>query len=122
MVSGVMYCLFTSCAPVYEVGFINTGKQPVLIKAEITKHFQTNHNMILHVIPGSNAPMWVDMVVNPGDTVICGQTIAEMEDEMPFTQLKIYSVHDSIIVKNKEAILNLYDYTIIGSPYLLEVK
>ena len=61
----------------------------------------------------------------PKTSIEIGQAIAGIEDDMPFTKLKIYSVSDSIYANSQEQILNLFKKTFFGNletPYELDIK
>lgn len=117
-----IYGLLTSCDPVHSVGFINDSKETIVVDAFITDHFNIQPGMVLTLTPGLDST-WARFVILPGDTVICGQTIAEIDDEMPFTKLNVYYSNDTLSFKSESEIKELYGHFYFpGNPYMVKLE
>ncbi len=57
--------------------------------------------------------------MTPGTMIECGMTIAEIQDEMPFTKFKVYTYKDSIIAESEYEILDLFEKTLWGKKNTL---
>jgi hypothetical protein len=67
----------------------------------------------------------IEFKMAPGTSIECGMAIAGIQDEMPFTKLKVYSGKDTVDAESQDKILDLFEKTFLGNlktPYVLTIK
>lgn len=115
--------IIQSCDPYYPVSITNSTEDTLTVIARTTTSFQSNDIIILES-SGPYDDERIKFKITPGETVECGGAVAGLEDDVPFTELIIYSQQDSIKALNKEEVLNLFEKNSAGqlkTPYELVV-
>ena len=113
--------LFQSCDPTYPVLIKNDSGTEIIVDAKLTKDFYAG--LTTTYIADENDRL--QFKVESGQEFQCGMTIGGLKDDLPFTDLKIYMEKDTIIAKNRNEVLNLFDKNWIGNlktPYILTVE
>ena len=113
--------LIQSCDPSYPVSIINKTGTEIIVDAKLTYDF--NPGLTTTYIADENNRL--QFKVESGQEFLCGMTIGGLKDDLPFTDLKIYTEKDTIIAKNRNEVLNLFDKNWIGNlktPYTLTVE
>lgn len=113
-----------SCDPVYSVRLKNLTNDTLLVVARTTIHFQSDTSKIT-VLEGPYDDEWIEFKVFPSTYVNCGIAIAGIQDEIPFTELKIYKESDSIIAKSEQEVLALFEKGSRGNlitPYEIRIE
>lgn len=115
-----------SCDPTYPIMISNDKADTVTIVTETTIHFHTNDQLIDYEdLGGPYDHNIIKFKLAPGTSIKCGTAIAGIQNEMPFTNFRIYSNKDSIIANNQLHILELFKKTFWGNletPYQLTIK
>jgi hypothetical protein len=118
--------ILSSCDPMYSVSISNNRNDTVTIEAKTTVNFSPLDTLIAYErLGGTYDHAIIRFKMAPKTSIEIGQAIAGIEDDMPFTKLKIYSVSDSIYANSQEQILNLFKKTFFGNletPYELDIK
>ena len=113
--------LTKSCDPTYPVLIKNESGTEIIVDAKLTNDFYPG--LTTTYIADENNRL--QFKVESGQEFQCGMTIGELKDDLPFTDLKIYTEKDTIIAKNTNEVLNLFDRNWIGNlkkPYTLTVE
>ena len=113
--------LIQSCDPSYPVSIINQSRTEIIVDAKLTYDF--NPGLTTTYIADENNRL--QFKVESGKEFLCGMTIGGLKDDLPFTDLIIYTEKDTIIAKNRNEVLNLFDKNWIGNlktPYSLTVE
>ena len=113
--------LFQSCDPTYPVLIKNDSGTEIIVDAKLTKDFYAG--LTTTYIADENDRL--QFKVESGQEFQCGMTIGGLKDDLPFTDLKIYMEKDTIIAKNRNEVLNLFDKNWIGNlktPCILTVE
>ncbi|MFD0837263.1 hypothetical protein ACFQ0I_15900 [Mariniflexile aquimaris] len=113
--------LIQSCDPTYPVLIKNDSGTEIIVDAKLTNDFYPG--LTTTFIADENNRL--QFKVESGQEFQCGMTIGGLKDDLPFTDLKIYTDKDTIIAKNRNEVLNLFDKNWIGNlktPYTLTVK
>lgn len=106
-----------SCDPVYPVSVLNARKDSVRIVAEVTGDFNTDMKLTAYKrLKGSYGKETITFMMAPGSQIDCGTAIAELDDDLPFTVIKIYGIKDSIIATNKLQVIDLFEKNFWGNP------
>lgn len=115
--------IFQSCDPYYPVSITNSTEDTLTVIARTTTNFQSIDIRIIES-SGPYDDERIKFKIPPGKTVECGGAIAGLGDDLPFTELMIYSQEDSLKALNKEEVLNLFEKNSAGqlkTPYELVV-
>ena len=113
--------LTKSCDPTYPVLIKNESGTEIIVDAKLTNDFYPG--LTTTYIADENNRL--QFKVESGQEFLCGMTIGGLKDDLPFTDLKIYTKKDTIIAKNRNEVLNLFDKNWIGNlktPYTLTVE
>ena len=113
--------LIQSCDPTYPVSINNQTESEIRIQAKKTLRFW-NENLNETELTQKD---WIEFKIEPKKSVKCGMTIGGLKDDIPFSNLKIYTDKDTIIAQNRNEVLNLFDKNWIGNlktPYTLTIK
>ena len=113
--------LIQSCDPTYPVSIKNDSGTEIIVDAKLTNRFYPG--LTTTYIADENNRL--QFKVESGQEFQCGMTIGGLRDDLPFTDLKIYTGKDTIIAKNINEVLNLFDKNWIGNlktPYTLTVE
>ena len=113
--------LTKSCDPTYPVLIKNESGTEIIVDAKLTNDFYPG--LTTTYIADENNRL--QFKVESGQEFQCGMTIGGLKDNLPFTDLKIYTEKDTIIAKNRSEVLNLFDKNWIGNlktPYTLTVE
>lgn len=113
--------LTQSCDPSYPVSIKNNSETEIIVDAKLTSYFD----------PGLTTTFITDVnnrlqfKVESGQEFHCGYTIGGLKDDLPFSEIKIYTKKDTIKADNRNEVLNLFDKKWTGSlktPYVLTVE
>ena len=100
-----------SCDPVYSISVSNQTKDKISVIAYTTSSFGPDESVKIH--PRPDDPNWIGFNMEPGTTVRCGSAIGGLYDDLPFTQLIIYTPQDTITATDADAVLDLFDKDIV---------
>ncbi|MCP4053608.1 MAG: hypothetical protein GY739_11170 [Mesoflavibacter sp.] len=113
--------LIQSCDPTYPVLIKNDSGTEIIVDAKLTNNFYPG--LTTTYIADENNRL--QFKVESGQEFQCGMTIGGLKDDLPFSDLKIFTQKDTIIAKNRNEVLNLFDRNWIGNlktPYTLTVE
>jgi hypothetical protein len=117
---------FMSCDPTYPILISNSKTDTVTIVTETTIHFHADEPLIGYQdLGGPYDHNIIKFKMAPGTSIECGMAIAGIEDEMPFTEFKVYSNNDSLVANSQGQILDLFEKTFwrnLKTPYQLTIK
>jgi hypothetical protein len=111
----------TSCDPTYSISVTNSTTDTVSIVIKPTIHFRTEKDKISKTSDGLDI-----YKLNPNEKIYVGSAIAEIDNDMPFQEFKIYKgATITVSASNLKDIKNLFDKTVFGglkTPYNLTIK
>ncbi|MCC6725416.1 MAG: hypothetical protein IT258_12990 [Saprospiraceae bacterium] len=113
-----------SCDPTYPISIYNSRKDTVTIVAKTTIDFNSDE-LDYKVLGGPYNQKVIEFKMAPETILECGMAIAEIDDDMPFSEFKVFSKNDTIVAKSQAEILDLFDKNRWGSletPYQLTIK
>ncbi|MEA1784881.1 hypothetical protein U1E44_02150 [Arenibacter sp. GZD96] len=113
--------LIQSCDPTYPISIKNNSGTEIVVDAKLTNSF--NPGLTTTYIADENGRL--QFKIESGQEFECGFSIAELENDLPFSELKIYTKKDTIIANNRNEVLNLFDKNWIGkmkTPYVMTVE
>ncbi|MDC7996376.1 hypothetical protein [Altibacter sp. HG106] len=113
--------LTQSCDPSYSVSIKNNSGAEIIVDAKLTEYFDPG--LTTTFIADENNRL--QFKVENGHEFHCGYTIGGLKDDLPFTDLRIYIVNDTVIARNRNEVLNLFDKNWLGNlktPYTLTVE
>tara|TARA_Y100001934_G_C11661397_1_gene454657 strand:+ start:66 stop:452 length:387 start_codon:yes stop_codon:yes gene_type:complete len=113
--------LLKSCDPTYPVSISNQTDSEVTIQAKKTLRFW-NDSIKLKELSDEN---WIEFNLKPKQSIECGMTIGGLRNDLPFSELKILKPQDTIIAKNENQVMELFDKSFFGNlntPYKLTIK
>ena len=113
--------LTQSCNQSHSVSIENNSGTEIIIDAKLTGYFDPGLTTTF-IADESNR---LQFKVESGQEFHCGFTIGELKDDLPFSELKIYTKKDTIIAENRNEVLNLFDKKWTGNlktPYVLTVE
>ena len=114
--------LLQSCDPTYSISVSNQTSDQISVIAYTNASFHADETVQIH--PRPDDPDWVAFNINPGSTVQCGMAIGGLWDDLPFTQLIIYTPQDTITAKNTNEVFALFDWDSSGDlkiPYQITI-
>lgn len=124
MLALISVLILSSCDPVYRIGLLNTTNDTIRIMARTTIHFHTD-DVRTTILSGPYEDEWIEFSIGPNAYVNCGTAIAGIQDEMPFTELKVYVGQDSIIANTTEEVTSLFEKNFWGNlktPYKIIIE
>lgn len=111
-----------SCDATYSVSIINKSEATVSIDAKLTNNFIPG-DITTTFIPDENNRVQFNIEAHQG--FVCGLAIAELKDDLPFTEIIIYTKNDTIRANNSTEVMALFDTNRMGilkKPYTLSVE
>ena len=112
--------IFSSCDPYYSITITNETNDKIQILVIETVNFNTDKEIFLKTIDGFDV-----YELAPNEKFQVGSAIAEIDNDIPFEQIKIVSQKDTLKADNIEAIKNLFDKKMFGglkTPYNITIK
>ncbi|HEY0652710.1 MAG TPA: hypothetical protein VGD65_06260 [Chryseosolibacter sp.] len=113
-----------SCDPYYTVRIQNLTQDTLSVVARTTTDFHAG-NFHYSVLGGPYNDQRIKFKVAPNSYGDCGGAIGGLEDDLPFTELKIYTAQDSVVAMNKAEVLKLFKTDFFGgleTPYVIEIE
>lgn len=110
----------TGCDPYYAITVTNKTKGTARILVKETISFRTEKQKIQSTSDGFDI-----YELAPNEQIEVGSAIAEIDNDLPFEEIKIIRSGDTITADNVEAIKNLFDKKIFGglkTPYNITIK
>lgn len=96
--------LLSSCDPVYPIRIINNSTDT--IKLELKENYRFSSKQIPQ-IKGKDGFSIYQILAN--DTLEIGSAIAEIDNDMPIDEIRIFKTNDTISAANLSEIKNLFD-------------
>jgi hypothetical protein len=119
-------CGLLSCDPTYPISISNKTADTISIFAETNVRFHTDDTLLSYTeVGGPYDHKVITFKIAPGIEVRCGMAIAELDNDVPFSKMKIYTKKDSIIANSVEEVLGIFDRTWYGSrkkPYTVTLE
>lgn len=112
--------LLQSCDPTYSIRIENNSGSKVTVKATTTINFRAYEHEVTEL--GDNK---IRVDIPSGEYLDCGMAIAGLENDLPFTNLTIETLNDTIMADNPDQVLSLFEKKPSGNlktPYRLVVK
>ena len=122
---GLIGLTIMSCDPVYQIKIINNSVDTVTVTAWTTINFRAEGNHSIETKTDSIDEETKTFSLPPGQELNCGSAIAGIEDEMPFTALKIEKGTELTVADNKNEVLDLFEKDKNGNletPYQIIIK
>ena len=120
LVFGLMAVMLAGCDPYYSITVTNETSDTAKILVKKTINFRTEKQKTHTTFDGFDIYQ-----LAPNEQVEVGAAIAEIDNDMPFEEIKIVSNRDTITAKNLEAIKNLFDKKTFGgmkTPYNITIR
>lgn len=117
---GFLTILLTSCDPYYSITVTNETKYTAQIFVKETINFRTKRQKIQTTADGFDM---YELASN--EQMEVGSVIAEIENDIPFEEIKIVKNGDTITASNLDEIKNLFDKKTFGGlkkPYNITIK
>ena len=117
---GLLTALLTSCDPYYSITVTNKTSDTAKILVKQTIHFRTEKQDSLATTDGFDV-----YELAPSEQIQVGSAIAEIDNDIPFEQIKIVRNKDTITANNLETIKILFDKKTLGglkTPYNISIK
>ncbi len=118
--------LCVACDPIYSISVSNQTTDTVSVLATTTHSFHIYQEPLdFEERGGIEGPFVVQFRIAPGQTVQCGQAIAELEDDLPFKEFKASWGTESVVANSKAQVLDLFDKNFWGdlkTPYQISLK
>lgn len=117
---GLLTALLTGCDPYYSITVTNNTSETAQILVKETINFRTDKQKSLTTMDGFDV-----YELAPNEQIKVGSAIAEIDNDIPFEQLKIIRNRDTITANNLETIKNLFDKKTFGglkTPYNISIK
>jgi hypothetical protein len=116
-----------SCDPVHHVYLINNTTDTATITAMTTVYYDRADSILSYEVLNDSVRGFtrVRFKIAPGDTIKCGQTIAEIDDEIPFQAIHIHWKQDSLTANSETEVKELFDKSAFGklkTPYTITIK
>ena len=112
--------LLTSCDPFYSITVTNDTSDTAQILVKETINFRTKKQKLLTTIDGFDV-----YELAPNEKIEVGSAIAEIDNDIPFEQIKIVRNRDTVTANNLETIKKLFDKKTFGglkAPYNISIK
>lgn len=103
----ILGLIFQSCDPTYSIRLVNKSDDTLNILATTTIHFQLRNHQI-EILDEVEDREIVSFMVLPNQELDVGMAIAGLEDELPFTSLKINKDENTIEAKGEKEVLKLF--------------
>ncbi len=117
---GFLTILLTSCDPYYSITVTNETRDTTKILVKETISFRTEKQKT-----GTTANGFDIYQLAPNEQIKVGSAIAEIDNDIPFEEIKIIKNGDTITADNLEAIKKLFDKKTFGglkTPYNISIK
>lgn len=118
--SGLLTALLTGCDPYYSITVTNNTGDTAQILVKETINFRTEKQKSQTTTDGFDV-----YELAPSEQIQVGSAIAEIDNDIPFEQIKIVRNKDTITADNLETIKNLFDKKTFGglkTPYNISIK
>ena len=112
--------LLVGCDPYYSITVTNDTSDTAQILVKETVSFRTEKLRSLTTTDGFDV-----YELAPRKQIRVGSAIAEIDNDIPFEQIKIIRNRDTITANNLETIKNLFDKKTFGglkTPYNISIK
>ncbi|WP_192820802.1 hypothetical protein [Rufibacter sp. LB8] len=112
--------LVQSCDPTYSIRIENKSGSKITVNATTTNKFQAYGHEIIE-LEGNK----VRFEIPSGEYLECGMAIAGLDNDLPFTNLKIQTLNKTILAENPEKVISLFEKEPDGdlkTPYSLVIK
>jgi hypothetical protein len=120
LLTATLTTLLTSCDPVYPITITNDTTDT--IKFEVKENYRFNSEQL----PQSKTKDGFTIYqILPKDTMEIGSAIAEIDNDMPIEEIRIFKPKDTISANNLIDIKKLFDKKFFGglkTPYNLTIK
>lgn len=110
-----------SCDPFYPVSIKNNSGAKIIVDAKLTNNFDPG--LTTTFIADENNHL--QFKVESEEEFHCGYAIGGLKNDLPFSELKIYTNKDTIVAENRNEILSLFNKNWTGNlktPYVLTVQ
>lgn len=117
---GLLTALLTGCDPYYSITVTNNTSETAQILVKETIHFRTEKQKSLTTIDGFEV-----YELAPNEQMQVGSAIAEIDNDIPFEQIKIVRNRDTVAANNIVTIKELFDKKTFGglkTPYNISIK
>jgi hypothetical protein len=117
---GFLTVLLTGCDPYYSVTVTNETQDTARILVKETINFRTEKQKIQTTADGFDI-----YELAPNEQMKVGSAIAEIDNDIPFEEIRIVRNGDTITAGNLEGIKNLFDKKTFGglkTPYNISIK
>jgi len=116
----LLTALLAGCDPYYSITVTNDTSDTAQILVKETINFRTEKQKSLTTIDGFDV-----YELAPNEKIQVGSAIAEIDNDIPFEQIKIVRNRDTVTANNLETIKNLFDKKTFGglkTPYNISIK
>jgi hypothetical protein len=116
----VLTVLLIACDPYYSISITNKTSDSIRIFVKPTNSFMTEKEISKETSDGFNV---YDLA--PTEELKVGSAIAEIDNDIPFEEIKIVHKMDTIVAGNLEEIKNLFDKNVLGglkTPYNVSIE
>jgi hypothetical protein len=121
----IWMCAFTvislsSCDPTYPISVSNSSNEPVTILAKTNAPFRTEKKKT-----GTTKDGFDIYQLNPHESIEVGMAIAEIDNDIPFSAIKIVQSGDTVSASTAKEIKQLFDSKRSGkleTPYVISIK
>ncbi|TCC90607.1 hypothetical protein EZ428_15185 [Pedobacter frigiditerrae] len=117
---GLLTALLTGCDPYYSITITNKTSDTAQILVKETINFRTEKQKSLTTTDGFDV-----YKLAPSEQMQVGSAISEIDNDIPFEQIKIVRNKDTVTANNLEKIKSLFDKKIFGglqTPYNISIK
>jgi hypothetical protein len=112
--------LTTGCDPYYSITVTNRTTDTAKILVKETINFRTEKQKTQTTNDGFDV-----YILEPNEQIKVGSAIAEIDNDIPFEEIKIVRNRDTVTANNLEAIKNLFDKKAFGgmkTPYNISIR
>ncbi|WKW46892.1 hypothetical protein P3875_02225 [Myroides sp. JBRI-B21084] len=117
---GLFTTLLTGCDPYYSITVTNITSDTAQILVKETINFRTEKQKSLTTTDGFDV-----YELAPNEQIKVGSAIAEIDNDIPFDQIKIVTRKDTLTANSIETIKNLFDKKTFGglkTPYNISIR
>ena len=116
----VSMSFLSSCDPAYPIRITNKTAEPATIFVLENSNFRSDKLPL-----GNNEDGLKIYILEPDQTLNVGMAIADLEDDMPFSQLIVKTTSDSISATGFKEMKDLFDKGWLGNlkkPYQITIE
>jgi hypothetical protein len=115
-----------SCDSTYPIVISNKTADTITIIAEANTNFYTNDTLLSYAeLGGPYDHRVIRFKIAPGVNISCGMATAELDNDVPFSKIKIYTKKDSVTAQSEEKVISIFDrtwYRSMKKPYTITLE